>query len=261
VKIGGVGRRVRLLGLVAVALGVVAVAGQPLASGAATTVQVAASGSGTEPKVFTQATVTIQVGDTVQWTNASGFHNVHFDDGAFTQPATPQLPANWPATVQRTFDAPGTYTYVCDAHKNVGMTGTVIVQAAPSSPTPTPPPTATATPPPTGGSPVAPPQLRSVKVTRTHFCTKRSRTCKKPGVVLAIDLSGPAAVTGTLTRAPLRGAARYKRFGTVDFGQIAAGKRELRFSRTKSGRRLTPARYKLVLQAAGATRTLRFRVR
>jgi plastocyanin len=241
-----------------VALGVLAVAGQPLARGAATTVQVTASGAGTDPKVFTQATVTIQVGDTVRWTNASGFHNVQFEDGTFTQPATPQLPQNWPATVQRTFDTPGTYTYFCSAHKAVGMTGTVIVQAPPT-PTPTPPPTAT--PPPTGGSSAPPAQLRSVKVTRTHFCTQRSRACKKPGVVLAIDLSGPTAVTGALTRAPLRGGARYRRFGTVDFGQVAAGPRQLRFSRTKSGRRLTPARYKLVLQAAGTTRTLRFRVR
>jgi hypothetical protein len=80
-------------------------------------------------------------------------------------------------------------------------------------------------------------------------------------VVLSVDLTGPAAVTGTLSRARLHGAARYTRFGTVDFGQVGAGKHQLRFNRTKSGRRLTPARYKLALTAAGTTRTLRFRIR
>jgi hypothetical protein len=137
------------------------------------------------------------------------------------------------------------------------MTGTVTVKEAPvATPTPTPPP------PPAGGAPPPPPpQLRSLKLVRTSFCTQRSRTCKRPGVVLSIDLSAPATVRGTLRRASLRGKARYQAFGSVDFGQVAAGPRQLRFTRTKTNRRLTPARYRLVLQTAGTTRTFSFRVR
>jgi plastocyanin len=257
VKIRGVGRRVRIWwGAAAVAIGAVAVVGQPFAHGQTPTPTVTVA---VTSNVFTDRDVTINQGETVAWRRDDGFHDVTFDN-----PPGPTLPStgassSW-TTESLTFNTPGTYHYVCSIHKNLGMQGTVTVRPA-SSPTPgpTPAPTPPPPPPPTGGS--APPQLLSVKVTRTHFCTQRSRTCKKPGVVLAIDLSGPAAVKGALTRAPLRGAARYRRFGTVDFGQVAAGKRELRFSRTKTGRRLSPARYKLVLTAAGTTRTLRFRVR
>jgi plastocyanin len=209
---------------------------------------------------FSMPDLTIAAGDTVTWTNGGVHaHNVHFDDG----PAMPGPPSTAWSTVSRRFTQAGTYAYHCDMHAMIGMTGTVTVTDG-STPSPTPTPTPT---PPgggggTGGGAGTPPAtLRSVAFTRDHFCTKRSRTCKKPGVVLSIDLSAPAAVTGTLSRAPLHGAARYKRFGSVDFGQVAAGKRELRFNRTAAGKRVTPARYKLVLKAAGTTRTLRFRVR
>ena len=191
----------------------------------------------------------------MQWTRAEGFHDVRFDDNTELPPAGPS--STW-TTVTRTFDTPGTYHYVCSVHfATHQMEGTVTVRPAPS---PAPIPTPAATPPPSGGGP-APARLLAVKLLRTHFCAKRSRTCKKPGVVLSVDLSGPAAVTGTLSRARLHGPARYTRFGTVDFGQVRAGKHQLRFNRTKSGRKLTPARYTLRLVAAGTTRTLRFRMR
>ena len=60
-------------------------------------------------------------------------------------------------------------------------------------------------------------------------------------------------------RAP--GARRFKRFGAVEFGRVAAGPQRLRFVRTSAGRRLKPGRYRLALEAAGAERTLAFRVR
>jgi plastocyanin len=248
----------RSAGLVAVAILIVcAIVGLPPARGAPSAMTVDVTASGT---TFSMPDVTIAPGDTVRWTNGGGTHNVHFDDGSFQMPASPS--SSWGGSVERRFDVVGTYTYRCDMHAAFGMTGRVTV-AGGSTPTPT--PTATPTPPPGGGSGggggAPPPELRSVAVTRDHFCTRRGRTCKKPGVVLSIDLSAPAAVTGALSRAPLHGAARYKRFGSVDFGQVAAGKRELRFNRTTAGKRVTPARYKLVLKAAGTTRTLRFRVR
>lgn len=67
--------------------------------------------------------IVIQVGDTVQWDNMQGFHNVNSTSGpeAFTS-GTPSG-ANW--TFSHTFTMPGTYTYVCDVH--AGMEGTITV--------------------------------------------------------------------------------------------------------------------------------------
>ena len=68
--------------------------------------------------------VTINAGDKVTWNNTSGgLHNVHFDDGQFTQPAAPDN-SNW--TTFRTFTQAGTYTYFCDQHGSA-MRGTVVV--------------------------------------------------------------------------------------------------------------------------------------
>jgi plastocyanin len=246
----------RLFGLLALALVLGTVAGLPLARGASTA-DVEISGTSFVPR-----DVQVRPGDTVRWTNDGGGHNVHFDDGQFQQPAMPSTA--W-TTVSRTFATAGTYRYVCDAHGAFGMTGTVTVGDPQPSPTPSVTPTPTPPPPPPpsggGGAPVPTPELRSARLLRDHFCTRRSRTCKKPGVVLAIDLTAPAAVRGTLKHAALRGRARYRAFGSVSFGQVAAGRRQLVFSRTQAGRLLTPGRYRLALEAAGSTRSLSFRVR
>ena len=101
-----------------------------------------------------------------------------------------------------------------------------------------------------------------MRVSGATFCTKRGRTCARPGVRVAIDLSLPAKVTGNLSRQPLRGKARARRFGTVSFGTVAAGPRTLTFSRTAAGKRLAAGRYTLTLNVTGAAaRTLRFKVR
>jgi hypothetical protein len=108
----------------------------------------------TSSDTFVSSTVTINVGEKVTWTNTGGLHNVVFDDMTFTQPATPMLPAGWPAVVSRTFSAAGRFTYYCAQHRAIGMTGTVNVVAAGAPP---PPPGATPAPPggtpPPGGSP------------------------------------------------------------------------------------------------------------
>src|SRR5262249_42097177 len=98
-------------------------------------------------------TVTIAAGGTASFSDPSGnsAHNVDFTDGdptSCTQTAGPvlgpvpplpafTLPKGWAGTC--TFNAPGTYSFVCDAHPQ--MVGTVVVMA---SATPTPTPTATA---------------------------------------------------------------------------------------------------------------------
>jgi plastocyanin len=83
--------------------------------------------SATENSTFAPATVTVNQGDSVTWTNGGGLHNVFFDDGSFVQPPTPSF-AGW--AVSRTFDAVGSFTYYCVAHVSSGMTGTVNVTAA-----------------------------------------------------------------------------------------------------------------------------------
>jgi plastocyanin len=90
--------------------------------------------STTSSSQFSPATVTVSEGDTVTWNNASGVHNVHFDNGSFIQPPSAQ-PAPW--TVSQTFTGTGSFKYYCDVHGapgGIGMSGTVNVTAAYSRP-------------------------------------------------------------------------------------------------------------------------------
>ena len=72
---------------------------------------------------FTPQTVTVLAGQTVNWTNAGGVHNVKADDNSFTSGA----PSSDPWSIDFQFDTPGVFTYVCEVHAGAGMFGTVIV--------------------------------------------------------------------------------------------------------------------------------------
>ena len=73
---------------------------------------------------FDPATVTIQVGDVVTWTNQDSVaHTATADDGSFD---TGQLANGAFETV--TFDTAGTFAYVCSIHAQ--MTGTIVVEGA-----------------------------------------------------------------------------------------------------------------------------------
>jgi plastocyanin len=203
---------------------------------------------------WSPATIEIAKGDKVVWTNADeGFHNVSFDDGEFTQPAQPST--TWPDDVSRTFDAAGTYSYVCDAHSN--MKGTIVVKDAGTTGTTTQTttsPTTTTTPPPTETTTTeqpAPTPSVTVKLARSSFCARKSRRCRRPGVVLRVTSDTAHRLQGRLLREPA-GV-----FGTVAF-DVPAGTKTVRFTRTSAGRRLTPGRYSLKL---GTARSIRFRVR
>jgi len=80
---------------------------------------------------YTPNDVTINVGDTVRWTNTGGFHNVAADDGSFSNPLSSTL---W--TFSRTFTSAGDIRYFCQAHSAPGadiatnMNGIVRVRAA-----------------------------------------------------------------------------------------------------------------------------------
>jgi len=113
--------RLRLLGL-SVVVAVLA----PSASALAANTTVTLDSSNT----FTPATVTVFQGETVTWNNTGGFHNVKFDDGSYTQPASP---ASAPWTVARTFTTAGSFRYYCQVHGGpggTGMSGIVNVTAA-----------------------------------------------------------------------------------------------------------------------------------
>jgi hypothetical protein len=158
----------------------------------------------------------VMPGETVTWRNPSTLtmHNLHIDGARVQADGT-----DW-------------YEFHCSLHFGmsgrffVNATGTVPPAATPS-PSATAPPTSSPPPVPGGTATPAPsaPGTGSVGVTRfavrparDHFCTRRSRTCKRPGVILVLDLgaSDRVRVRGTLRRRPLRGGA-LRRFGPVAF--------------------------------------------
>lgn len=81
---------------------------------------------------FSPSSITITAGDTVVWTNTGGSHNVNG-----TQTTYPSNPASFGNSIgggwtyQFQFTLPGTYDYRCDPHFSLGMTGQVVVNAAP----------------------------------------------------------------------------------------------------------------------------------
>ncbi len=79
--------------------------------------------------VFTPDDITINVGDTVVWTNSQGSHNVNGTQANF--PANPEYFGNTvgPGWVfSHIFTIAGDYDYRCDPHFSFGMTGKVKVK-------------------------------------------------------------------------------------------------------------------------------------
>ena len=78
---------------------------------------------------FTPSALTIEVGDTVFWTNTSGTHNVNGSMTTF--PSNPDSfgsgapSSGW--TYSYVFTTAGDYTYRCDPHAGGGMTATIAV--------------------------------------------------------------------------------------------------------------------------------------
>jgi len=82
---------------------------------------------------FSPSSLTINVGDSVTWTNSSGNHNVNGNISSY--PSNPasfgngSASMNW--TYTKVFTVAGSYGYRCDPHFSFGMTGTITVNAAP----------------------------------------------------------------------------------------------------------------------------------
>jgi len=76
---------------------------------------------------FSPDNLTIEVGDTVRWTNVMGTHNVLADDNSFT--SGPAAPAPW--TFEHVFTATGINPYYCEPHGGAGgsgMSGVITVE-------------------------------------------------------------------------------------------------------------------------------------
>ncbi len=74
---------------------------------------------------FQPPEITVQAGTTVIWENQESrqYHSVWFKE-AGEEPGQYFFPGE---TVQRTFDQPGAYPYVCEPHEDRGMKGVVHV--------------------------------------------------------------------------------------------------------------------------------------
>ena len=77
---------------------------------------------------FAPSNITINVGDTVRWTNTGGSHNVNGTTATY-----PSNPESFGNAISNTwvyfyvFNTPGTYNYQCDVHVAAGMVGEIIV--------------------------------------------------------------------------------------------------------------------------------------
>ena len=109
---------------------------------------------------FVPPSVTINVGDTVTWTNKDAAAHSVVVSGIGQ---TPVLTQNQSGGIA--FNAAGTFPYVCGIHGSA-MMGTVIVRAA-ATPVPTPIPTPIPTPVPTARPTVAPTVAPTVEPTPT----------------------------------------------------------------------------------------------
>lgn len=182
IKSGVLRRLVTLLLIAAAVIAIVASAGS---GGGGATARAAANVTITARDFFwSPDTVTIQVGDTVTWTNAQGFHNVLLGDSRLNQPGFPDDPA-WNPPPQRTFTEPGSYTFICEVHP--GMTGTVNVAGGEPTPTPTPTPTPAPAVPPPGSGPAdtTAPTISGLSVTGVNGVAQVRLTVSEPATVNA----------------------------------------------------------------------------
>jgi len=109
---------------------------------------------------FVPPSVTINVGDTVTWTNKDAAAHSVVANGVGQTPVLTQNQSGGLA-----FNAAGTFPYICGIH-GAAMMGTVIVRAA-ATPVPTPVPTPIPTPVPTARPTVAPTVAPTVEPTPT----------------------------------------------------------------------------------------------
>jgi len=132
----------RLLGLgligIAAALSVAAVVGMHLGSASASAPVVVIK-MVDMPASYQPATLSIKVGETVEWKNVgSSVHHASSDPSAAINPADVSNPPGAKPfdsgflqpgqSFTYTFTVPGTYKYICAPHETSGMLGEVVVR-------------------------------------------------------------------------------------------------------------------------------------
>ena len=86
---------------------------------------------------FSPADLQIEAGETVQWINVDGFHNV--DGSTDTYPNNPDSFYSGDASSNDwsysfTFTVEGDYTYQCNPHAAMGMVGSILVSSGGGDP-------------------------------------------------------------------------------------------------------------------------------
>ena len=166
--------------------------------------------------VSSSGTTTITVGDTVEWTwGGSNPHTVFSTTAESFDSGTPQTSG----TFSHTFNAVGTYAYICGVHGN-SMAGTVVVQAAAATATNSPQPSNTtaaqATNTPAAQATSAGTVSTSTPVAATASPVPgASATPPPPGATAAAPTQAPAGAPASAVQVP--------RTGTGAGGSASAG--------------------------------------
>jgi plastocyanin len=169
----------------------------------------ATSGVSIQNFSYVPASVTINAGDSVRWTNLdSASHSAKGVDNSWS---TAILQQGGTATVA--FNVAGTFQYFCGVH-GAGMAGTVVVRAT-ATPAPTPVPTPQPTPSPTPQPTVAPTPQPTIAPTPQPTATPAPTTApptvpptptRTDSPTVAPSTSAPVAVASS-TPAPTAPAA------------------------------------------------------
>jgi plastocyanin len=181
--------------------------------------------SATTDSAFDPTTVTINVGDTVTWNNAGGFHNVHFDDGSFVGPSAPSADS-W--NVSHKFSTAGAFRYYCETHgtpNGGGMSGTVVVKAAGTGTTEPPGGAPGPAPSPTQPADTVAPTVRLAGKTRQNVVRRR-------GLLVAVRVDEPATVSA-MGRIVLPGASKVIRLRKVTRALPAGTTRKIKLRLAK----------------------------
>ena len=188
--------RVALAALLFLLAGMSAAVAGPLAATSAVNIQNFA---------FAPASVTINAGDSVRWTNLDGVsHSARSMNDSFN---TGTLGLGQSGTV--TFNNAGTFDYICGVH-GASMSGTVIVRslATPAPTTPAPTPRPTTAPPTATAAPTVAPTVAPTSAPTTQPSAAPSSAAPTPATTTAApSTTAPVAVASTPPSAPVTAAS------------------------------------------------------
>jgi len=161
--------------------------------------------TGLASDVWDPNAVSIETGESITWQWSGRTHNLKGVAGGPGWSGVVLVNYAQDANYTRTFNEPGTYTFLCEAH-SPNMSGTITVTGPPKTPTPTPSATATTT------ATVTTTPTPSVTTTPTATATPQpaprpgdDRLTPAPGAAANLDRTAPV-LTGFKLRAVRHGA-------------------------------------------------------